>query len=310
MRELYGGTDDISVTGPPLAVAESTVPCHRHCHMASVTDASRGARVAGIDSGQRRRPAARRSACDCARIARLDHHAQHRLGARRRGSARGRSSPSSRSTLGLRVGQRARCAFQSPPGARRTLISVCGNSVTPCEQLGQRLRPLRRTACSTCSALTMPSPVVCLSSASRWPEPSPPSSQPRATQLFEHVAVADLGAHERRRRARAAPARPPCWSSACRPRPAPPGPAPGGRAPSRRAARRRCRGGRCASTTAAGRRRRRARCRSRRRARARPRPAPAARWRRQPSLMLKPSGVQPIATTSAPSSWNTSGATW
>ena len=42
----------------------------------------------------------------------------------------------------------------------------------------------------------MPSPVVCLSSASRCPEPSPPSCQPRAHQFLEDVAVADLGANQ------------------------------------------------------------------------------------------------------------------
>ncbi|CKS30294.1 Uncharacterised protein [Mycobacterium tuberculosis] len=69
-------------------------------------------------------------------------------------------------------------SFQFWSGAMRTLISVWGNSVTPSSNCATVL-PLRTQACSTCSALTMPSPVVWRSSASRWPEPSPPSSQPR-----------------------------------------------------------------------------------------------------------------------------------
>ena len=82
-----------------------------------------------------------------------------------------------------RPARRPAPAFGLPVAARRrarTLISVCGNSVTPSQQLRPASCRCARTACSTCSALTMPSPVVCLSSASRWPEPSPPSSQPRA----------------------------------------------------------------------------------------------------------------------------------
>ena len=66
------------------------------------------------------------------------------------------------------------------PGCSRTLTSVCGNNVTPSSSSAS-VRPLRDTVCNTASALTMPSPVVCLSSASRCPEPSPPSCQPRAT---------------------------------------------------------------------------------------------------------------------------------
>ena len=123
--------------------------------------------------------------------------------------------------LGCALGQRARSPSSRCPACSRTLISVCGNSVTPASSSRQRSARCARSACSTCRALTMPSPVVCLSSASRWPEPSPPSSQPRFAQLLEHVAVADLGAHELDAAARAAPARRPCWSSACRPRPAP-----------------------------------------------------------------------------------------
>ena len=98
----------------------------------------------------------------------------------RRGSAPGRCRRARARPRPARVGQRAGCAFQSSPGFRRTLISVCGNSVTPSSSSASGW-PLRRTACSTCSALTMPSPVVCRSSASRWPEPSPPSCQPRAS---------------------------------------------------------------------------------------------------------------------------------
>ena len=128
-------------------------------------------------------------------------------------------------------------------------------------------RPERTIASSTIKALTMPSPVVCRSSASRWPEPSPPSCQPRSQQLLEHVAVADRGAHDVDAARGAAPARRRGWSSACRPRRGTARPwssAVGSDA--RRAARRRCRGGRRRRPSAAGRRRRRARCRSRRRA--------------------------------------------
>ncbi|CFW28636.1 Uncharacterised protein [Bordetella pertussis] len=38
----------------------------------------------------------------------------------------------------------------------------------------------RRSAVSTCSAAIVPSPVVWQSRHSRWPELSPPYSQPRA----------------------------------------------------------------------------------------------------------------------------------
>ena len=99
-------------------------------------------------------------------------------------------------------------------------------------------------------------------------------------QFLEHVAVADLGAHERARRGAAAPARPPCWSSACRPRREHARRARAGRRPSGRAVRRRCTAALRVDQSAAGRRRRRARCRSRPRAASRPRPAPAGAWRR------------------------------
>ena len=168
-----------------------------------------------------------------------------------------------------------------------------------------------RTACSTCSALTMPSPVVCLSRHSRWPG-ALAAEQPAALAA---ALPARSGRRPWRARSRcprlAAPARPPCWSSACRRR----------RARARRCARRSIdhhveqlvavvEAAVARRPSAGGRRRRRARCRSRRRALAPRRPAPAGAVAPTPSLMFMPSGVQPIATTSAPSSWNTCGATW
>ena len=74
------------------------------------------------------------------------------------------------------------------------------------------------SACSTCSAETMPSPVVCLSRQMMWPEFSPPSCQP----LLVAASPARSGRRPLRARTecrvRRAPA--PCrsWSSACRPR--------------------------------------------------------------------------------------------
>ena len=56
--------------------------------------------------------------------------------------------------------------FQSWPAASRTLISVCGNRLTPSSSCAIVL-PLRTQAFSTCSALTRPSPVVCLSRHNR-----------------------------------------------------------------------------------------------------------------------------------------------
>ena len=208
---------------------------------------------------------AARAALSLRRVARLDHHPQHRLGARR---ANQHAPARRRARAPRRACSPASAVFdrQSLPGSTRTLINVCGNSATPRSRSANE-RPLRRTACSTCSALTMPSPVVWRSSASKCPEPSPPSSQPRADQLLEHVAVADLGAHERHaalaqrdlhrhvghQRADHAIERA--------------APAPGGRPPARRAARRRCRAARRHRPSARGRHRRRARCRSRRGAR-------------------------------------------
>ena len=228
------------------------------------------------------------------RVPRLDHHAHHRLGARRpdqhpaaRRRARGRPR---------RVGRPApRFACQSAPGLRRTLISVCGNRSTPSSSSARLAPASGRPPASTISALTMPSPVVWRSSASRWPEPSPPSCQPRREQLLEHVAVADRGAHELDAARRAAPARRRGWSSACRRRRAPQRPARGGRRPARRAARRRCRGGPRRRRPAAGRRRRRARCRSRRRCARTASTSACGAVAPKPSLMLKPSGWQPIA---------------
>ena len=92
-------------------------------------------------------------------------------GPRRRARARPRPA----------LGQTAGSPASPRPAARRTLISVCGNSVDAVEQRGERAARRARRPAAPCSALTMPSPVVCLSSASRWPEPSPPSCQPRAT---------------------------------------------------------------------------------------------------------------------------------
>ena len=45
-------------------------------------------------------------------------------------------------------------------------------------EVARDVLPLATQAFNTCRALTRPSPVVCLSSASKWPDPSPPSSQP------------------------------------------------------------------------------------------------------------------------------------
>ena len=60
------------------------------------------------------------------------------------------------------------------------------------------LARLAHRRASTCSAETMPSPVVCLSRQMRWPEFSPPQLPAALAQQLEHVAVADLGARERR----------------------------------------------------------------------------------------------------------------
>ena len=87
---------------------------------------------------------------------------------------------------------------QSKPRGTVTLIRRCGYT-DRARSLSERF--LLDRARSTCSAETMPSPVVCLSRQMMWPEFSPPSCQPLA-QLLQHVAVADLGARERNARAR------------------------------------------------------------------------------------------------------------
>jgi hypothetical protein len=88
------------------------------------------------------------------------------------------SSPSSRSTACL-LGHHG--LVLGPVEAR--LHAHIDQGLGEQLQLAQhsaRLWPLRLSADSTCRAETMPSPVVCLSSASRWPEPSPPRIQPRS----------------------------------------------------------------------------------------------------------------------------------
>ena len=139
-------------------------------------------------------PAARRSASTAPRRAPRPSRAPPAR-CPTRGSAPGRSSPSSRSTSARRS---ASAAVRLPVGARPQahVDQRLRKEVDAGEQVGERPAASGRPPRSTISALTMPSPVVWRSSASRWPEPSPPSCQPRCEQLLEDVAVADLGAHD------------------------------------------------------------------------------------------------------------------
>jgi hypothetical protein len=141
----------------------------------------------------------------------------------------------------MRFSRQAGSCLPVLAGSQPHVDQVCGNRVTP-SSIWASERPLRCWACSTCSALTMPSPVVWQSSASRWPEPSPPSCQPRAATPPAHSGRPPWRARIPRPAA-AAPAPRPCWSSACRLRLARPDRWPADRPPSRTAARRRCRGG-------------------------------------------------------------------
>ena len=93
----------------------------------------------------------------------------HRLGARRRGSAPGRRRRA-RARPRRAVGDQRRVLLPvRAPGFSRTLISVCGNSVDAGEQRRRATGPCGAPPAAPCSALTMPSPVVWRSSASRWP---------------------------------------------------------------------------------------------------------------------------------------------
>src|SRR5688572_14232354 len=69
------------------------------------------------------------------------------------------------------------CDFQSKPRGTATLSSTCGY-ITSSAVSSASERPDSRIASSTCSAETMPSPVVCLSRQMTCPEFSPPSCQP------------------------------------------------------------------------------------------------------------------------------------
>ena len=61
--------------------------------------------------------------------------------------------------------------------ARRTLIIICGNFCIPVFN-SAKVFPLSEMARITCSAATIPSPVVFKSLQSTCPEPSPPKLQP------------------------------------------------------------------------------------------------------------------------------------
>ena len=106
--------------------------------------------------------------------------------------------------------------------------------------------PRRRSTSSTCSALTMPSPVLARSRHRRWPRGLAAEHAVVGQQLLVHVAVADLGAHEGDARARPAPVPGRSWSSACRPPGRAGGRFPASRRPARRAGRRRRRRAPCA----------------------------------------------------------------
>src|SRR5690606_16761055 len=67
--------------------------------------------------------------------------------------------------------------------SRRTLTVACGTTARPSRAWSRRW-PARRRTSSTCSALTMASPVVARSRHSRWPEASPPSTPPPSTRAW------------------------------------------------------------------------------------------------------------------------------
>src|SRR5512145_2606298 len=71
----------------------------------------------------------------------------------------------------------ASCFSHWNPRGTATFSSTCGN-ITSSAVSSASARRDSRMAPSTCSADTMPSPVVCLSRQIRWPEFSPPSCHP------------------------------------------------------------------------------------------------------------------------------------
>ena len=210
-----------------------------------------------------------------------------------------------RSTSLERPLHRVAATSAAPPRAR-TLTVICGTRAIPRRACAERL-PRARSTSSTSSALTMPSPVLARSRHRMWPDVSPPSTPPCAFSMLQHVAVADVGAQELHaelgHRALDAEVR----HQRADHRAAQHDRAVSHRAPGCRAGRRRRPARRARRPSARDRRRRRTRCRDRRRARARPPAAPADAWRRTSWLMLRPSGLPPIAMTSAPSSANTLG---
>ncbi len=199
-----------------------------------------------------------------------------------RGSARGRCRPARPPRAALSAASAA-LAFQSCPSAQAHIDRASAGTASRRPAARATRLAAAHAGLQHLQALTMPSPVVWRSSASRWPEPSPPSSQPRACRA--------LPAHSGRRPWRArtrCPAGCSATSTALLVISVPTTPAsfsPRARrsidhqveqlvAVEEAAARRR--------PAAGGRRRRRARCRSRRRAPAPRRSGPADAWRRSP----------------------------
>src|SRR5690606_30144138 len=69
------------------------------------------------------------------------------------------------------------------PLANRTFTVRCGTLTSPASASRSPI-PRRESTSSTCNALTMPSPVLARSKHSRWPDASPPSVPPLATSCW------------------------------------------------------------------------------------------------------------------------------
>ncbi len=163
-----------------------------------------------------RPPAHRRVRSHLLRVLAFDHHAHQRLGSRRAQQHTTGSGQRVRSVSPTACVTRANRRRARPGSLALTLTSDCGNFSIPVAQAlpATCRRPSSRT--STCSADTMPSPVVLRSRHRMCPDPSPPTSQLALLQLFENVAVADLRSRERNRQPRQAPVPGRSCSSPCR----------------------------------------------------------------------------------------------